>query len=42
MLSETWWNAKLDLSEYDGMTMNEIHASLWSEWKQLVKGHLPN
>lgn len=42
MLSEAWWNAKIDLSEYDGMTMNQIHASLWSEWKQLVKGHLPD
>jgi len=36
VLSESWWNAKLDLSEYDGMTMNEIHASLWAEWKVLV------
>lgn len=42
VLHESWWNAKLDLSEYDGMTMNEIHASLWAEWKVLVKGHLHN
>ena len=32
LLSEDWWNAPIDLSQYDGMTQHEIHRDMQREW----------
>lgn len=32
-----WWNAPVDLSQYDGMTQGEIHADMKHEWAELRK-----
>ena len=34
LLSENWWNADIDLSQYDGMTQHEIHRDMQREWAQ--------
>jgi len=32
-----WWNAPVDLSQYDGMTQQEIHRDMQREWAELRK-----
>jgi hypothetical protein len=32
-----WWDAPVDLSQYDGMTQGEIHADMKREWAELRK-----
>ncbi len=35
LLSEDWWNADIDLKQYDGMTQQEIHRDMQREWAAL-------
>jgi len=32
-----WWDAPVDLSQYDGMTQQEIHRDMQREWAELRK-----
>ena len=32
-----WWDAPVDLSQYDGMTQEEIHRDMQREWAELRK-----
>jgi hypothetical protein len=32
-----WWDAPVDLSQYDGMSQGEIHADMKREWAELRK-----
>ena len=32
-----WWDAPVDLSQYDGMTQQEIHRDMQREWSELRK-----
>ena len=32
-----WWDAPVDLSQYDGMTQQEIHRDMQREWTELRK-----
>ena len=32
-----WWDAPVDLSQYDGMTQSEIHRDMQREWTELRK-----
>jgi hypothetical protein len=32
-----WWEAPVDLSQYDGMTQEEIHRDMQREWFDLRK-----
>jgi hypothetical protein len=34
-MSEEWWNAPIDMSQYDGMTQEEIHRDMQREWAAL-------
>ena len=34
LLGEDWWNAPIDLSQYDGMTQHEIHRDMQREWAE--------
>ena len=36
-LREEWWSEPQDLSRFAGLTQNEIHRRLYSEWKELTK-----
>ena len=35
LLSENWWNAEINMSQYDGMTQQEIHRDMQREWAAL-------
>jgi len=35
LLSEVWWNQPIDMSQYDGMTQEEIHRDMQREWAEL-------
>jgi hypothetical protein len=35
LMSEEWWNAPIDMSQYDGMTQEEIHRDMQREWAAL-------
>ena len=37
-----WWDAPVDLSQYDGMTQHEIHKDMQREWVELRKRMLIN
>jgi len=37
-----WWDAPVDLSQYDGMTQSEIHRDMQREWAELRKRMLAN
>jgi hypothetical protein len=32
-----WWDAPIDMSQYDGMTQAEIHRDMQREWAELRK-----
>lgn len=34
LLSEDWWNAPIDMSQYDGMSQEEIHRDMQREWAE--------
>ena len=35
LVSENWWNAEVNLSQYNGMTQHEIHRDMQREWAKL-------
>ncbi len=37
-----WWAEPVDLSQYDGMTQNEIHKDMQREWAELRKRMVAN
>ena len=37
-----WWDASVDLSQYDGMTQQEVHRDMQREWADLRKRMLTN
>ena len=37
-----WWDQPVDLSQYDGMTQQEIHRDMQREWADLRKRMLAN
>ena len=37
-----WWDAPVDLSQYDGMTQEQIHRDMQREWADLRKRMLAN
>jgi hypothetical protein len=41
-MNPKWWDAPVDLSQYDGMTQQEIHKDIQREWVQLRKRMLIN
>ena len=42
LLNQKWWDAPVDLSQYDGMTQQEIHKDMQREWTELRKRMLIN
>jgi hypothetical protein len=37
VLDPKWWDAPIDMSQYDGMTQSEIHKDMQREWAELRK-----
>ncbi len=37
VMDPKWWDAPVDLSQYDGMTQEEIHRDMQREWADLRK-----
>ena len=42
VMNPKWWDAPVDLSQYDGMTQHQIHKDMQREWADLRKRMLIN